>query len=340
MEREAWACAGIICCSLGLAACVGNETPPATPADFGAPPSADGWSISNTFGDVSLEAFEAGDFVIVPLKAVSKQGAERFDTRRSAYVYAVDAPNPNADVRERYLWGSAPTDNGHGTFHYYYERLAFDLRAHRVFILPRGGSANVDQQDLQPARFWCNRDALREATVDIVGYGPVCPTAFIRTTGDTKGPPLLVGLQKEQYIIDTRFIAGLIHELQLDEAVKSLRASENMNRELAKTAAAQGQQQRAQELERARTAGTRGQAMIDQGDVGSLLCADIHVGDSPAVVSAFLEGVRGTKVQLRVNNIRSPDGRTTFTLKAPIEGIDYTQGGIVWVDREHWRACE
>jgi hypothetical protein len=340
MRLEVWVRAGVMCCSLGLASCVGNETPPATPADFGAPPTVRGWSVSNAFGDVSSEDFEAGNFVIIPLKAVSKPGAERFDLRRAAYVYEVDTPNPNANVRERYLWGSEPTDNGRGTFHYHHERLAFDLRTHRVFVLPRGGLANIDRQGPQATRFWCNRDALSEATVAIVGYGPVCPTAFIRTTGDTKGPPLLVGLQKEQYIIDTRFVAGLITELQLEETVNNLRASENMNRELAKVAAAQAQQQRAQEIERARTAGERGQAMIDRGELGSLLCADIQVGDRPAVVSAFLEGAHGAKVQLRVNNIRSPDGHTTFTLNAPIEGIDYTSGGIIWVDREHWHACE
>jgi len=343
MRDVRWVRVGVVISSLLLAACMGpRQTPIATAADHGPAPAAGGWTVADTFGEVSFDAFQAGDYVIVPVKAVAKPDAERFDTSRSAHVYELDAPNPNVSARERYEWGSQPVWNGraHGASHFYDERLAFDLRGHRVFVLPRGGLQNVDHDGAQPTRFWCKLDALREATIAISGYGPVCPTAFIRTTLETKGPPLLVGLQKELYVIDTRFVAGLIAELRLDEAVSTLRTSENMNRDLAKIAAAQEQAQQAQESERARTAGQRGQAMIDRGELGSLLCSDVTIGNRPAVVSGFLEGSHGSKVQLRVNVIRSPDGQTTFTSKVPIDGVDFTSGNVVWVDREPWRACE
>jgi hypothetical protein len=320
------------------AGCVTHETPTIAAAEIGARVAVDGWEIADSFDEVSFADYQSGDVVIVPIKAV--RNGQGFNTRRAAYTYELDLPDPNAPIRARYQWGSAPIDNGHGTYHYLHERLAFDLRARRVFVLPRGGAANVERSDSTVTKFWCGRDALGHTTAAIVGYGKVCPTAFLRTTERTKGPPLLVGLQQEEYVVDTRFIASLIGELQLEQAVASLQASEAMSRQLAEVEAAAAQAQLAQAAELARTAHERGQKMIDDAALGSLLCADIRVGAQPAVVSAFLEGKHDAMVQLRVNTVNSPDGRTRIELKVPIDGVLYAQGGIVWVAREHWRACE
>lgn len=295
--------------------------------------------MNNTFGDVTFEQFQAGDVVIVPVKAVRRPGGDRYDTTRAAFSYEVDIPNANLPARERYMWGSLPINNGLGTFHFHHERLAFDLKAKRVSILPRGGLARVSRKSDDGTQFWCRRDALSEATATIAG-GDACPTAFIRTTGETKGPPLLVGLQKEAYVIDAGFVASLIQDLHLDEEAGGVRDAETMNRQLGQIRQVQEAEQQQASEERERTAGARGQALIDQGEIGARLCGDIMLGNQPAVISAFLEGVRGDKVQLRVNSIQSPDGRSTFTLKAPIEGVAYTPGNVVWVDRQKWRACE
>ena len=336
---------GFVVWSLTLAGCAGERmTPLASPADFAPVPARGGWTVANTFGEVSLEKFQSGEVVIIPIKAVGKPGAERYDTHRSAYTYETDIPDPNVRIDERYAWGAAPTNNGHGTFHYHDERLAFDLKSHRVFVLPRGGMTRVDRKSADGSQFWCSRDALNEATVAIDSYTHsdphvACPTAFLRWTGENSGPPILIGLQKEVFVIDAHFVAELIAELHLDEEVGRVKAAEDMNRTISTVARLQEDQQRLLEAERIRTAGARGQASIDRQELGVLLCSDVQVRNTQTVVSAFLESVHAEKVQLRVNNVRSLDGRTTFTALR-IEGIDYTPGNIVWSNRREWRACE
>jgi hypothetical protein len=331
-------------CSLSQAACAGSDTPVATAADF-APASANGgWTVANQFGEVSFERFEAGEVVIFPLKVARRAGADRYDTGRAAFNYELDLPNPNLGVRERYSWGNVPINNGLGTFHWQHERLAFELKSHRVFVLPRGNSERIDRKQADGTQFWCHRNALTDTTVAIDSsngnHPDVCPTAFIRTTGETKGPPLLVGLQEEAYIIDTRFVAGLIAELHLDEQVDRVKVSEGMSRQLATVAQAQDEQQRALEAERVRTAGARGQGMIERGEVGAKLCLDVQFQNKPVVVTGFLESVRGEKIQIRVNNVRSADGRSSYDGRLPIDGVEYTPGNVVWANRGNWRACE
>jgi hypothetical protein len=56
-------------------------------------------------------------------------------------------------------------------------------------------------------------------------------------------------------------------------------------------------------------------------EIGSYrLSRDIQVGSSPAIVSAFLESVQRDNIQLRVNNVQSSDGSTTFALNRAIGG--------------------
>jgi hypothetical protein len=355
MSLKRWMKMGLLGSLAGQSACLGEtQTPLATPADLRPAPATGGWTVENTFGDVSFEQFQAGEMVIVPLRAVRKPEADRHDLRRSAFTYQVDLPDTNMEIRKRYRWGGEPLSNGlsPGSFHWHHERLAFDMKSHKVFVLPRRGLANVDRKEQDTTRFWCIRDAVRSQTVAIDSWydgrgdisrpepGDVCPTAFVRTTGETKGVPLLVGTQKETYVIDTPFIAVLIDELHLDTEVSRAKSAEDMNRQLTTIANAQEQEQRALAAERIRTAGSRGQAMIDRGEIGARLCADLQVGPSPAIVSTFLESIRGENVQLRVNSVQSPDGNTTFTLTAPIDGILYSTGNLVWSNRRGWRACD
>lgn len=82
-----------------------------------------------------------------------------------------------------------------------------------------------------------------------------------------------------------------------------------------------------------------GQAMIDRGEIGASLCADVNARNQAFVVRSFLERIEGERIQLRVNVIRSPDGRVTAG-GLRLEGIDVSPGSIVWLNRREWRACE
>jgi hypothetical protein len=316
----------------------------ATAADFAAAPAVGGWTVANTFRDVSFEEFQKGGFVIVPLRAVRIPGTDPDDGSASVYTYEADIPDPNLRIHERYLWGGVPRNNGHGTFHWYHERLAFEQATHLVFVIPRRGPQTIQPKSADGTQFWCGLDELRETTIAFDNtkgfFYSLCPTAFIRTTGETKGIPLLLGTQKQVYVIDARRIASLIADLHVDEEVSRIRASEDMNRQLSKLAEVQAEQQRMIEADAARTANSRGQAMIDRSEIGSLLCEDIQLGRMPAVISAFLEDVRGEKIQLRVNNVLSQDGHSIITLKVPVDGVDYASGNVVWVSRRDWRACK
>ena len=128
----------------------------------------------------------------------------------------------------------------------------------------------------------------------------------------------------------------IIRALSSEERAR-LKEAEDMRRENAR---AQEEQQRAMEAERVETLRLRGQTTIDRVELGARLCKDIQVGQSMAVVSAFLENVRGENVQLRVNNVVSPDGTSVFTLSRPIDGVLYTDGNVIWSERRTWRACD
>lgn len=307
--------------------------------------------MANTFGDVSFEQFQSGDFVIIPLRAYQKAGADPDDDSRSAHIYEIDLPDSNLSAEERFLWGALPMHNGrrNGSYHWHHERLAFDLKSRRVTILPRRGLSNVDPQGDGGTHFWCTRDVVAKQTITIDSWdgrghilplGEVCPTAFVRSTRETKGVPLWVNSQREAYVIDTQFVAALIAELELDDEVTIAKGAATVIRQQEKAAQVQEDVHQSIQAEQRLTRNTRGQAAIDEAELGARLCADIQVGGSSAVVSGFLEGVSGANIQIRVNSVQSPDGSSTYTLTAPIDGVLYAPGSVVWSDRTPWRACK
>lgn len=237
MRAFRWVKLGGVGAFLGQTACLGEpQTPLATAADIRPAPARGGWTVANTFGEVSFEQFRSGDFVIVPLRAYEKAGADPDEDGRFVHEYMVDVPDANLSEEERFLWGALPLHNGvpNGSDHWHHERLAFNLKSMEVFILPRRGLTNVDLKGADGTHFWCTRDVVASQTITIDGWynsngsrytlplGEVCPTAFVRSTRETKGIPLLAG-EKEAYVIDTQFVATLIARLEIDDQVTIMR---------------------------------------------------------------------------------------------------------------------
>jgi hypothetical protein len=302
------------------------------------------WKVSPQFRQYSYQAYERGDVVIIPLRAVRKPGSD--SDHRSSFTYQVDAPDPSATPQEKFLWASMPIDNGHGTFHWLHERLAFDLRTHEVFLLPRRGMNNVSLKVPNGSQFWCEPDALKEETHSIdhynaggMHYPDVCPSALIKSAKETKGLRF-IGKKQELYGIDLQFVAGLIRELDLAHEVDRFKFARTVEKQLEVVQAVQQQQQTAAELERIRTAPERGQAIIARAEVGERLCMDVQLSRQAAIVAGFLEAVRGNKIQVRVNSVKSPQGGTNWTGDVNIDGIVYTPGNLVWADGKAWRACD
>lgn len=77
----------------------------------------------------------------------------------------------------------------------------------------------------------------------------------------------------------------------------------------------------------------KGQHFIQQSAVGETLCT--NAGDYR--VYAFIENVRGQKVQLRVNRISTKShDETSITIK----GLNYRNGEVIWSDAALWSACQ
>ena len=59
------------------------------------------------------------------------------------------------------------------------------------------------------------------------------------------------------------------------------------------------------------------------------------------MIGAFLEDVKGLRVQLRINAITSASGYTTYSGPMRLDdGVSYATGSVVWSRADQWRACD
>lgn len=81
----------------------------------------------------------------------------------------------------------------------------------------------------------------------------------------------------------------------------------------------------------------KGQTFIKQAAVGETLCTSFDTYK----VYAFIENVRGQKVQLRINRIIRVDlnGRDVKE-STSTSGLTYRNGEIIWSDAPLWSACQ
>jgi hypothetical protein len=306
------------------------------------------WKVSENFRTVGMSSVENGDVMIVVLRPQQSPGAKSL--HRSTFSWSYDPPPSAATPSEKYDWGAHALDNGHGTFHWYHERLAFDRRTHTVYLIPRRGMNNVHLKEQGGSSFWCDTRVLDEETVAMDSYHvvdkgttylDVCPTAFVKALGETKGVRFL-GKKEALYAIDTKLVEKVIADARLVQHVQE--AQESMLAETqrrAEKAELSRQAQRAA-AEKARTAHDRGQAAIAAQQIGERLCRDAVAQDfgTAVLVSGFLEAVRGPKVQIRINSVRTYGGQSSENATVRIDDVSYAPGAVVWSDANAWRACE
>lgn len=84
----------------------------------------------------------------------------------------------------------------------------------------------------------------------------------------------------------------------------------------------------------------KGQKFIADSAIGEMLCADAELNYRSVVISGFLEGVKGNKIQLRVNRVGTRTGFESWQGDVVISGVTYRSGNLVWTDAKLWRACE